>query len=1315
MKSMKIRLKLLLIISFFVLLYAAYYWGIPAFFDIQNRVPEIQKIVQKEMGTTIKLENPNLKMGLTPAIWLNADYFSIEDKDSSPLSIVKPKLKIGLLPLLFGKIHLGYFSCDKVNTKLKIDKKFRLYIGNHLIIRNANPKISIEDSQMDIESYNIELKDEIQNNNILIKGEYFNLDKYNSSKYLKFGTNTRIKVNNRYSTINADVDIKLPLKKALNTNEIVFDGMITNFNLADISSLVRKMSKNEIKSLNGILNIQADTKVLNRKTNRITSQMVIQNLYIQTKDKQTSIHFKDKLKIKTVFDIAKNIFKINKLDIKSGKIDAAIQGKINKITAKKPILDLTLTVNPSRTESFIALLPAKNYKDIDINFIALKKYGYYGNVQGQVLIKGKSDKPDIIGKFVSTEGYVIKPLNIPKATVQLNFRGKKADMDIFVPTSKTEYIRVKGPISLYTDDLEELNVTSSSNVDLQTAESIANPLHEIFYFELGPLPVMKLQGSGNINLKINGTKEKPHLFGAFNFKNTKADFNGIDLDLKNSDGRIDFKDANINFYTYKAFLDSKSIKITGKCTTKGDLDFDAVANNQSLNLLLNTIKTSDALKTMQKSIPDIKKADGKINLTLKLKGKVKCFNDFSLGKNVMASGNIKLLGNNVLFSGLELPANHLFGNIKFKSSDADFDLYSIIDKSKIFIKGKIRHNVLNLKMKLNDIAFNYKEIPVKIFSGNLEINDNKLVLYKVNAILDSMPVLVDGFATDIFKNPHFNIYMNSKPSQKFVDKYLNKNALYPLKIKGDIIYSARINGTRESFNTQAEIDLAEDSSIYYMGSAIGDTNNQIRIFLDTKVAKNSIHVNNFQYDKLISSQNNKEFVSPQLNAQGQITFSKKNISFQNFRVKTQNPTDAKIFNLLFKKTMIKQGLFNSNIIINNSITEPKLTGFLNFTGIDIPILDTTIKDISLNFNENDIEIKSKGEIFANKIILFANMKNRLSPPYELRDVDIYFGNLDINEIIKSFNKLDIDTDMHQIIESKQGFNVSNLIIKNAKLKADSILVKNIFAKDLTADFSLDEKMVFSLNNFKFNMAEGNVKGDFSYNLLNSRSILNINVYDANANSMADALFDLPNQVSGSLTGQVNLTCNGKTHKTCMNTLNGEGGFRISDGKMPKLGSLEYLLKAANLVKSGVTGLTINGIIELVTPLKTGQFETINGTFNINLGIANTIQIFSKGKDLSLFITGKYNFSTLIADMEVFGRVSKKISNALGPIGNTSLNTLFNTIPGLHLEDSNKAEFIKNLNKIPGFELSDKTYRIFSAEIYGDINKDNYVQSFKWIE
>ena len=171
-------------------------------------------------------------------------------------------------------------------------------------------------------------------------------------------------------------------------------------------------------------------------------------------------------------------------------------------------------------------------------------------------------------------------------------------------------------------------------------------------------------------------------------------------------------------------------------------------------------------------------------------------------------------------------------------------------------------------------------------------------------------------------------------------------------------------------------------------------------------------------------------------------------------------------------------------------------------------------------------------------------------------------------------------------------------------------------------------------------------------------------------------------------------------------------FDVSDGKMPKLGSLEYLLKAGNLIKGGLTGLSINGIIDLITPYKTGNFDSINGSIHISNGIADDIQIFSSGKALNMYMKGSYNFTNLMADMQIFGALTKNFSTLFGKIGNASLNTLFNTIPGINVSEA-PSVITEDIKKIPNTE--NNAARMFAVDIYGDINGDNYVRSFKWLK
>jgi hypothetical protein len=205
--------------------------------------------------------------------------------------------------------------------------------------------------------------------------------------------------------------------------------------------------------------------------------------------------------------------------------------------------------------------------------------------------------------------------------------------------------------------------------------------------------------------------------------------------------------------------------------------------------------------------------------------------------------------------------------------------------------------------------------------------------------------------------------------------------------------------------------------------------------------------------------------------------------------------------------------------------------------------------------------------------------------------------------------------------------------------------------------------------------------------------------------MTEALFDLKGQIYGLMTGSANLVCDGKTYESCLQTLSGTGSFKVANGRMPKLGSLEYLLKAGNLVQGGFIGLSVNSLIDLIMPLKTGDFESISGDVAITGGVADKINIYSRGKDLNMYLSGSYNLVNSVADMEIFGSLSKNITNVFGKLKNASLNTLFNKIPDV--EDQNSA-----LSKIPN---TGSVYRIFKVDIYGDINGSNYVQSFKWVK
>ena len=259
---------------------------------------------------------------------------------------------------------------------------------------------------------------------------------------------------------------------------------------------------------------------------------------------------------------------------------------------------------------------------------------------------------------------------------------------------------------------------------------------------------------------------------------------------------------------------------------------------------------------------------------------------------------------------------------------------------------------------------------------------------------------------------------------------------------------------------------------------------------------------------------------------------------------------------------------------------------------------------------------------------------------------------------------------------------------------------------------MKNRVLFVIPSLPWPLVSGGLQALFN-GIKAMESVADMSIKNADAEIISENFFDMPGQMYGIVTGNLKASCTGSNSVDCLNTLSGEGSFKVKDGRMPKLGSLEYLLKAANLVTGGITGVSVNGIIDLITPLKTGDFSQISGNVKVQNGIAHDINVYSEGKELNMYMTGSYDLASLVADMEVYGSLSKNFSTLLGKIGNASLNRLLNRIPGININEINPVS-TSNIYKIPNFN-KENAVRVFKAEIYGDINGSNYVKSFKWIK
>jgi hypothetical protein len=154
------------------------------------------------------------------------------------------------------------------------------------------------------------------------------------------------------------------------------------------------------------------------------------------------------------------------------------------------------------------------------------------------------------------------------------------------------------------------------------------------------------------------------------------------------------------------------------------------------------------------------------------------------------------------------------------------------------------------------------------------------------------------------------------------------------------------------------------------------------------------------------------------------------------------------------------------------------------------------------------------------------------------------------------------------------------------------------------------------------------------------------------------------------------------------------------------------LRAANVFQSGITGLTLSNIIDLIAPQETGYFNVLEGTLTALDGTLTTDNVNSEGENLNLSLTGELDMLTNIADITILGQVSKKVAGLLGPIGQLSIGTFLGIVPGSRFLD-----IIPGLSAIPflGIGEQEKKYREFIVDIEGNLYDPNSVKNFQFLD
>lgn len=320
---------------------------------------------------------------------VKADKFDILNNDnSSAFCIENPYINIRLLPLILKDLDIKYFSANNATINLLFDKDSKLKLGQYLLDTQIKSPLKLKHASIDIDGYNINLDDKIQNKKIFLNGKYLTVNNFTADKHVNFSTIANLTTGKKKASLNADIDLKLPINK-ISDDQLDISANIVNLDLSDFSIYAKALSKNKIKSISGLINFTAKTNVKPDNHKQIKTNLYINDIGIFKDDITTSIYHKGKLTIKTDINTIKNGIDINEMKISGDGIKAFTTGQITKLNSKLPHLDLKVTINKSKAEKIISLLPGDEKLCPDINLLLLKKTGFWGDVAGNLEIKGK--------------------------------------------------------------------------------------------------------------------------------------------------------------------------------------------------------------------------------------------------------------------------------------------------------------------------------------------------------------------------------------------------------------------------------------------------------------------------------------------------------------------------------------------------------------------------------------------------------------------------------------------------------------------------------------------------------------------------------------------------------------------------------------------------------------------------------------------------------------------------------------------------------------------------------------------------------------
>ncbi len=956
--------------------------------------------------------------------------------------------------------------------------------------------------------------------------------------------------------------------------------------------------------------------------------------------------------------------------------------------------------------------------------------------------------------------YTDKSLKTPKT---LSIAGKTIDLKELNPE---KYISLSTAGNLFINNKPNINFDIKLSSDLgfksndkdKKTENTTAPAD--FSAQLDEILKTDIKADILADLKIKNIKNTPNIFG---------DLNIDKLSLKIDNQRIADSKAHIKFKGEGLSIDSKIFidKLTSLQVIGDIISFEK--QNYDINVKTDNIDLKK-IKKYALAIANITGVSKKEIQSTYLSGTFQAdFNAVGTPVKSDLSGYLKLNNTNISYKGLSKPVKNLninaqlnkdkikfqnsygyLGDIKFliggnlsskgiadlvidiprlnlntiysialnspvlEVNKNDFkDIRSISGylKTKILVKGDLAKEVYpQVKADIINIAIDNKQLPAKLYikTGNINIADEIITLRKLDTRLLSSKLDVNGKIKGLETQ---KLDLTAKGNLKASDAYyfLIEDQKPLVKTKGIIPMIALIKGKPDKMDLTAQLKFDNNNYVSLTADPF-ETNKIINLQADVAPTSMSIKDLSFNYIKpntgfknIIKESNLKKVIA----LEGKINDTHKLIqTFDNVKISSD-------FVKLRLREPVGTATAKLNLVLNQKADNPDIKGNIIVKEADIPLFATKANNLSIDFKDKIITATLPSLSIADSVLgLTAVINKNLIEPFVINDISIKSNYINIDKI----NQITTNA-QKQMQQAQKGPTKPTqpadlpLLIKQGKFYCKNLIASNLPNNDVTFDFNIKELNKVNVENFQSKTASGTVNARANMNVKTTYAALNGTLKDIDVNQVLTATVNLPNEVIGKLNAKIDLSTNGITEQQQINNAVGNASFEVLNGKLVKLGSLQFLLG------SFTRGINIFG-----TQGSTGteDFDYLRGDVNLGNGILVVNKVNSSGRHLSLYSTGKIYIINNTADLVIMGRLSPKMQKIVAPIIKYSPQNLlgsfgFNILNTMTTNGAAGGVNYPDISNVP--ELSNKEQlqnNIFGVMLQGSLTDPRSVKSLKWL-